>query len=131
MVQKGDSKLALGRGGERAALLLLRLKGYRLLDRNWRGPSGELDLVLERRREIVFVEVKTRSSVLFGGAIGAVGRSKIDAVIRTASSYLGRHGLWDRPCRFDVVTVERLPRPPYWRIVHIEDAFQPNLGRRM
>ena len=131
MVQKGDSKLALGRAGEGAALLLLRLKGYRLLHRNWMGPSGELDLVLERRREIVFVEVKTRSSMLFGGAVGAVGPSKTRAMIRTASSYLGRHGLWDRPCRFDVVAIERVRRPPFWRVTHIRDAFQPDLGRRM
>ena len=58
----------LGRLGEWAALALLLAKGYRPRHRNWRGAGGELDIVVERRREIVFVEVKARSSSLFGGA---------------------------------------------------------------
>jgi putative endonuclease len=135
VVQQGDpvggAAKDLGRGGERAALLLLRIKGYRLLHRNWRGPSGELDLVFERKRVIVFVEVKTRSGTLFGGALGAVGPAKTVAMVRTAASYLGRYGLWHRPCRFDVVAIEGISRPPFWRIIHIEDAFRPDLGRRM
>ena len=87
--------------------------------------------MLERRRAIVFVEVKTRSSLVFGGAVGAMGRSKTRAVGRTAACYLGQHGLWDRPCRFDVVAIERVSGPPFWRITHIADAFRPDLGRLM
>ena len=51
--------------------MLLAAKGYRVRHRNWRGGGGELDLVAERRREIVFVEVKARSSDLYGGAVAA------------------------------------------------------------
>jgi putative endonuclease len=109
----------------------LRLKGYRVRDRNWRGPSGELDLVVERHGEIVFVEVKTRSGQGFGGALGAVDRAKRSAIDRTASAYLGRHGLWNRPCRFDIVTVERAPRLPWVRIRHFVDAFGEDRGRLM
>jgi putative endonuclease len=111
--------------------LLLAVKGYRPRHRNWQGPAGELDLVVERGGELVFVEVKTRRGDLYGGAAAAVGGDKRDALARTAAAYLGRYGLWSRPCRFDVVTVERTSRLPFWRLRHIRNAFQPDLGRRL
>lgn len=119
----------LGRAGEMAAVALLILKGYRVRHRNWRGPSGELDLIAERSGRLVFVEVKTRSSQLYGGAASAFNRSKQAVVARTAASYLSRYGLWDRPCRFDLVAIERVAGPPWWRIRHVRDAFAPDLGR--
>jgi putative endonuclease len=121
----------IGRGGELAALLLLLLKGYRPRHRNWRGPSGELDLVVERGGRIVFVEVKTRSSELYGGALAAFDRKKQGAVVRTAAAYLGRYSLWDRPCRFDLVAIERHERFPWWRPRHVVGAFRPDLGRML
>ncbi|MEE4270499.1 MAG: YraN family protein [Thermoanaerobaculales bacterium] len=120
-----------GRLGEWAALALLLAKGYRPRHRNWRGAGGELDLVAECRGEIVFVEVKTRSSSRFGGAGAAVGREKQRALARVSAAYLSRHELWDRPCRFDVVTVEKRRRFPYWSIRHHRNAFSTDLGRQM
>lgn len=121
----------IGRGGERAALILLLLKGYRPRHRNWRGPAGELDLVVERGGQIVFVEVKTRSSQLCGGALAAFDRDKQRSVVRTAAAYLGRYSLWDRPCRFDLVAIERGERIPWWRLRHVVGAFRPDLGRML
>ena len=120
-----------GRRGETAALIVLTLKGYRLRHRNWRAPAGELDLVFERRGAVVFVEVKVRSDEDFGGAVAAVGRDKQRALVRAAASYLGRHGLWERAVRFDVVAVERRPGFPGWRIRHLKDVIRPDLGRLM
>ena len=120
----------LGRRGEWLALALLVIKGYRPRHRNWRGAGGELDLVVERRGEIVFVEVKTRSSALFGGAGGAVDARKQRILTRASSAYLSRFGLWDRPCRFDIVAIERIDGFPFWSIRHYDDAFRPDLGRQ-
>jgi putative endonuclease len=120
-----------GRRGELAALLLLLLKGYRPRHRNWRGAGGELDLVVERRGEIVFVEVKARSSDVLGGAIGAVDAHKRRTLTRASSAYLSRHDLWGRPSRFDIVTVERKGAFPFWKIRHYQSAFSPDLGRQM
>lgn len=114
----------VGRGGERLALAWLRLKGYRLLDRNWRGGGAELDLVMEHGGELVFVEVKTRSSAAYGGAVGAVREDKRRSVERAAAAYLTRHGAWDRNARFDVVAIDRTARPPWWRLRHYRDAFR-------
>ena len=58
--------LALGAWGERLAERRYRTDGYRVLARNWRCPSGEIDLILERGGLVVFSEVKTRSSTAFG-----------------------------------------------------------------
>lgn len=120
-----------GRRAEGIALLLLLLKGYRCRDRNWRGAGGELDLVVERRREIVFVEVKARSTDLYGGAASAVGAEKKRTLERVSSAYLSRFSLWDRPCRFDIITIEKIPKFPFWRVRHYRDAFSPDLGRRI
>jgi putative endonuclease len=112
-------------------MLLLLAKGYRLRHRNWQGPAGELDLVVEGRGEVVFVEVKTRRGDLFGGAVEAVHDAKRRSLARTAAAYLGRYELWQRPCRFDVLTIERRSGFPFWRVRHITDAFRPDLGRLM
>lgn len=111
--------------------MLLVLKGYRPRHRNWRGGGGELDLVVERRREIVFVEVKMRSSDLFGGAVGAVDTAKKKALTRASTAYLSSYDLWDRPCRFDIVTIERKRGWPFWRFRHYWNAFSLDLGRRL
>jgi len=120
-----------GRFGEWVALVWLFGRGYRLRHKNWRGPSGELDLVMSHRGEIIFVEVKTRSMRAFGGALGAVTVSKRAALARTASAYLSRFGLWDEPCRFDVIGIERKGWRPAWTITHVPHAFSPDLGRRV
>ncbi len=121
----------LGRLGEWVALALLTLKGYRLRHRNWRGAGAELDLIVERCGEIVFVEVKTRSSTAFGGAAAAVTAAKKRHLSRVAAAYLSRHDLWDRPCRFDIVTIERRPRFPFWHIRHSANAFTVDTGRQL
>ena len=125
------NRSTLGRLGEWIALTLLLAKGYRPRHRNWRGAGGEIDIVVERRREIVFVEVKARSSSDFGGAAASVTRDKQRTLFRVASAYLSRHELWHRPCRYDVVTVERRAAFPYWSVRHYRNALSPDLGRQM
>jgi putative endonuclease len=119
-----------GRTAEWFALLLLLGKGYRLRHRNWRGAGGEIDLVVERRREIVFVEVKARSSGDFGGAAAALDARKKKTLTRVSAAYLGRFSLWDKPCRFDLVTIERLGGFVPWRVRHYRNVFRPDRGRQ-
>ena len=114
----------IGRGGEWVAAAWLRMKGYRLRERNWRGGGAELDLVMEHRGAVVFVEVKTRSGSDYGGPTASVREAKQRAIRRAASAYLSRHGLWERPARFDVVTIHRTAGPPWWAVRHYRDAFR-------
>ena len=98
------SRVALGRWGEDLVARAYEAEGYEVLDRNWRIKGGELDLVLGRCGEIVFCEVKTRSSASFGSAVEAVGPRKQQLVRRTALSWLDRHQRRGR-LRFDVASV--------------------------
>jgi putative endonuclease len=120
----------LGRRAEWAALLLLMAKGYRPRHRNWRGAGGELDLVVRHGDTTVFVEVKARSDVDFGGAAAHFDRQKQRVLTRVSAAYLGRYDLWHRPCRFDLVTLERSGGVLPWRIRHYPNVFQPDLGRQ-
>ena len=75
----------LGRRAEWAALLLLMAKGYRPRHRNWRGAGGEIDLVMRKRDTTVFVEVKARSDLDFGGAAAHFDNRKRQLLTRTSS----------------------------------------------
>ncbi len=126
-----DPRHKLGKRGEWAAMALLVLKGYRVRHRNWLCPAGEIDLVVQRGERVIFVEIKTRSREGFGGALGAVDEKKQRQLAKLAGLYLSRFNLWQQAVRFDVVAVQRVQRFPWWKMLHVKDAFQPNLGRQL
>lgn len=99
-----QSRVALGRWGERRVARHYESAGYVVLDQNWRVRGGELDLVMSRGDEIVFCEVKTRSSARFGSGFEAVDARKQRFLRRTAMSWLDAHDRRGR-LRFDVATV--------------------------
>lgn len=109
-----------GRGEDLAADLLERL-GYQVVARNWRVPSGEVDVVARRGDEVVFCEVKTRASEAWGGPAHAVGALKQLRLRRAAAEWLRAHPGRARTVRFDVVSVIVGPGPP--KVQHIPDAF--------
>ena len=114
-------KQILGKEGERIAEAYLRKKGYRLVERNYRCPVGELDLVVLDRRVIVFVEVKTRTDERFGAPLESVDRRKQRKMIKAALFFLSRHRLHHREARFDVVGISFMEREPV--VEHVENAF--------
>lgn len=118
-----DSRRSFGQEGESAAEQYLRHKGYRIVARNLRSPLGELDLVAEDGRVLVFVEVKARRTGAFGGAIYAVHQRKQEKLIQLAALYLARHHIKDRLCRFDVVLLQGAGAGPA-QIEHIQNAFE-------
>jgi putative endonuclease len=96
--------LATGREAEERAVALLRARGCVVLDRNYRTPRGELDIVARDGEYVVFVEVRARRSEAFGEPVLSVGSAKRAAVARAARAWLSAHGLDDHPIRFDIVT---------------------------
>lgn len=118
-----DPRKLFGQEGESAAEEYLRQKGYRIVARNLRSSIGELDLVVEDGRVLVFVEVKARRTDAFGGAIHAVHQRKQEKLIQLAAQYLARHHVKDRPCRFDVVLLQG-PGAVAPQIEHIQNAFE-------
>lgn len=112
-----------GQQGEAAAVFFLQEKGYRLRERNFRCALGEIDIVAEEGGEIVFVEVRTRSSNLLGTPQESVDWRKQNRLRRLADYYLKYRGLSGRPCRFDVVAVWLDKRGEVTAIELIRGAF--------
>lgn len=99
--------LNFGRQGEDLAAALLARSGYRVMERNWRCPQGEVDIIAVHGDTLVFVEVKSRDDRSLGTGAEAVGRTKRARLVRAAARYLSEADQWSRPCRFDVVSVVR------------------------
>ena len=124
-----EKKHELGKRGEALAASYLKRNGFTILDQNWEGDSGEIDLVALDGNTIVFVEVKTRSSESYGKAKEAVDKRKKNHVSKVAKEYLKKKGETKRRVRFDVVAVsikgdtlfDRLRSP---KIEHIKGAFE-------
>lgn len=106
-----------GNRGEDAACRAMEAAGIDVLERNYRRPGGEIDIIAREGATLLFVEVKARDSLRFGRPAEAVDRVKQRRIVHTAMCYLAEHGLEDVPVRFDVIEV--LPDG----IRHLRDAF--------
>jgi putative endonuclease len=110
-----------GKAGEDLAARFLERIGFTIVERNYRFERGEIDLIAEEGDELVFIEVKARSSPVFGMPEEAVTEEKQEQVRTVADGYLFEHNIDNRPCRFDVVAVEF--KNGKTEIRHIRDAF--------
>lgn len=114
------TKIETGRLGESLAVRYLELNGFRVLDRNWYGPAGELDVVAYDAGEdaVVGVEVKTRRTATYGSPAEAVTPRKVHRMRVLLAQWLAAHDVHARSLRLDVVAVELLPAGPP-RIEHL------------
>lgn len=99
------AKDAVGRYGEDVAARHALGLGWTVLDRNWRCPDGELDLVALDGAELVVVEVKTRRSDRFGHPSLAVTPDKLSRLRRLTAQWLAAHDVHPASVRIDVVAV--------------------------
>ena len=112
----------LGEEGEKRACTFLKRRGYRILDRNYRAPHGEVDIVAARGSLLVFCEVKTRTAEDMEEALEAVDEEKQGRIARVAEHYLAIENPKVQQCRFDVIAL--LKNGSVWTIEHVEDAFE-------
>ncbi|MEX0695289.1 MAG: YraN family protein [Rhodospirillales bacterium] len=109
----------LGQGAERRAAWVLRLKGYTILERGYRCPQGEIDIIARRGNVVAFIEVKARES--YAAALNAVGPVQRGRIERAAQHYIAAHaGLNVCDLRFDVMAIM-----PYHWPRHVIDAWRP------
>jgi putative endonuclease len=113
---------AIGAYGERVAADHLRSLGLVLLERNWRCSDGEVDLILRDGDDVVFCEVKTRRSGLFGTPAEAVDHRKVRKLRQLAGRWLDESAVRPREIRFDVVEVFPQQRGAT-RVAYIRAAF--------
>lgn len=104
--QKKRHNKELGRKGEIAAARFFERMGYEILERNWKCPAGEADIIaLDDEGVLVFCEVKTRSSIKRGFPVEAVDAQKRARYEKIAAWYLRQNEVGDGPVRFDIVSV--------------------------
>ncbi|WP_461537783.1 YraN family protein [Spongorhabdus nitratireducens] len=110
------------KNSEDLALRYLCRKGLKLIARNYACRSGEIDLVMKDRQQLVFIEVRYRKDQKYGGALDSVTARKQQRIYKTAQHYLQQHNASSESCRFDVIALEGSPTGP--AISWIKDAFQ-------
>jgi putative endonuclease len=99
------SRAQFGKWGEDFACHYLTQQGYTILTRNYRSAFGEIDIIVENKGEITFVEVKSRKTLMFGTPAAAVTKSKQTKIHSTAFQYLHTCNKRYRQFWFDVVEI--------------------------
>ena len=117
-------KQNVGRGGENLALNYLKQQGYRIIERNYRSPLGEIDIIARDKDYLCFVEIKTRRGMSKGCPEEAVGKAKIRKISQNALYYLKSNAIEDCPMRFDVVAITADEATGQEEINLIKDAFE-------
>ena len=109
---------AKGAEYEARAAEFLESRGYEILERNFRGARGEIDLIARQENCLVFIEVKHRKTDRLGDAAAAVDPRKQQRLPKMAAFYcLSRRVPQETPCRFDVIAVTGE------KLTHYENAF--------
>jgi putative endonuclease len=103
---KVGRRQSLGRLGEALAGAFLNDKGYTILERNWRTPYGEIDVVAKQGESIVFVEVKTRSSKGLGPPEISITPRKAEHMRSSAEYYIQQHPETNADWRIDLITIQ-------------------------
>lgn len=110
-----------GKLGEEIAQTYLEKKGYKIRTKNYRFGKVEIDIIAEKDNELVFVEVKTRTSDQMAYPEQAVGKTKQKNIRLAAENYLEEYEI-TIPHRFDIIAVVKGEK---FEIEHFEDAFYP------
>ena len=116
-----SNNILVGKTGEELAVTFLKEKGYEILHTNLHLEKVEVDIVAKDKNQIVFVEVKTRSSAMVGPE-KAVNKSKQKNLQRAAEIFLEERQLKNE-LRFDIIAIVKQKNNT--DIEHFEDAFYP------
>lgn len=117
MYQKHET----GKIGEDIATRYLEQIGYEIIQRNFECKQGEIDIIAKDKDEIVFVEVKTRASCMYGQPKDAVDRTKKKHIYRSAEFYIYIRHLENYPVRIDVIEVYK--KQGKFKVNHIKNAI--------
>lgn len=121
---QGESKLTKGGHFEHQACIWLEQQGLELLQRNYSCRYGEIDMIMKDQQQLVFVEVRYRKHIQYGGAVASVDWRKQKKILKTAAFFLAKGGKFTNlSCRFDVVAAQANPNNAklYW--TWIKNAF--------
>ncbi len=108
--------------GENLAADYLEKSGYKILEKKWKYSRFELDLIVESKTHLVFVEVKTRYSNVYGEPWEAVNKAKRKKICLSGDAYIRQMQSVKEP-RFDIISILHMNGGT--QILHLEDAFWP------
>lgn len=119
----------LGTKGEKIAENFLKKKGYKIIGRNFKNPYGrrlgEIDIIAENGKEIVFVEVKTRTITSPSDPLPEenINRNKLHRLQKIANFYIRKNNLWDRSFHFDAISITFRENDDKPEIRHLKSIF--------
>lgn len=116
------SKREIGKSGESLACSYLKDNGYAILERNFKTPTGEIDIIAKRKGTLHFFEVKARHGFGFGSPFEALTPVKLKHIRRTAEWFLAKNKRFAMPCLFGVIGIDLSHEPP--KIECMTDAFE-------
>ena len=108
--------------GEKLARDFLKKRGYRIVETNYRCPEGEIDIIARHKDFLVFIEVRTKTSLRFGSPEESITPAKKERLRAVASYYQQTHDNLSQSWRIDVVAVELNQKGKPSRIELIENA---------
>jgi putative endonuclease len=118
----------IGKWGEGIAAGYLEEKGYKIIDQNVHTHLGEIDIIAclddQGERYLIFVEVKTRTTLDYGYPEDGISNKKQETLYSTAQTYLQDHPELDYPWQVDVIAISRLPGENTLDIQHFENILR-------
>ncbi len=114
-------KQRIGKYGEELAEAYLKLIGYKILEKNFRCSRGEIDIIALDNSQIVFIEIKLRTSKEYGQPSEAVTEKKLNRIYKTAEYFLHVRNLLNQNTRIDVVEIYSKPQKCY--INHLKQVI--------
>ncbi len=103
----GFSRKEIGQEGEKLALQWLKKQGYKVLERNWRTRSGEVDLIAEKAKSLFFIEVKFRQNKSYGSAWETIHAAKQKRLVKASLNFLQKKQLFSSEIKMAALIIER------------------------
>lgn len=115
------NKRQKGSFGEKVAIEYLEKKGYKILEKNFLTPLGEIDIIAKKGDSLCFIEVKFRKNLSFGSPLLAVDNRKINRLKKVVEFYCLKEKIKDTPLRIEVIGITQ--EDENLKIEHIENVF--------
>ena len=124
-MQSKLDKITLGKYGEKIACEFLRKNKYTIITQNFKCKQGEIDIIAKdlNYKDIVFVEVKTRTNLNYGIASEAVNKNKIEHIYKSAQFYILKNNIKNQNIRIDVIEIYIKLKEKKVIVNHIKNIF--------
>ena len=124
-MQSKLDKINLGKYGEKIACEFLRKNKYKIITQNFKCKQGEIDIIAKdlNYKDIVFVEVKTRTNLNYGIASEAVNKNKIEHIYKSAQFYILKNNIKNQNIRIDVIEIYIKLKEKKVIVNHIKNIF--------